>query len=370
MKVMAPPTTPDWSLPDLCVVNFNGRRYLPRTLGRIRELRGQFNEVIIVDDASTDGSALLASELLPEGRVLRLAENRGPSVARNAGFAALRADRVLFMDNDVVLEPDALPRLMEALDQYPAAVIALPRIVSDIDPDRTEYEGGDAHVSGLLILRGAEARGSTAPPRPSHPVGSMSACAFLLDRARWGNAPPFEPLVRMYFEDHEFGLRARILGYELLAVPAAVGRHGLGTPGISIRETGRPTPFRIRQTILNRWLLIAKLYQARTLLAMAPSLVLFEAFQLIGSLALGWGGHWGWAARELLRRLPALRRERIALQKVRKRPDAALLVAGPHPLNPALRHRFVVGTFVRVLDAITDANWRFVGAHPHRHAGL
>jgi GT2 family glycosyltransferase len=161
----------------------------------------------------------------------------------------------------------------------------------------------------------------------------------------------------MYGEDHELGLRARLLGHDVVAVPAAVVRHGPGTPEISIRDTGRFTHRRIRNTILNRWQVLLKFYEVRTLLLLAPYLAAFEAFQLAGCLALGWGPHWRWSVAALLRRLPRLRAQRKQFQGERRRSDREALERGRHPFNPSLRGRAPVKQLLPILDVLGSVNW-------------
>jgi GT2 family glycosyltransferase len=351
------------SRPCVCIANYNGQAYLPRTLGRLLELRDQFDRILLVDDGSTDGSAEVARRILGAEGVLVLPANAGPAGARNAGFAALApCRRVLFVDNDVFLGVDTARRLTEALDSAPRAVLALPRVVSDEDPDNIEFEGGEAHFSGLLTLRGAGERRSERAAGPPVPVGSVVGSCLLIDRERWGNVPPFDPLFRMYFEDLEIGLRARILGHEVLAVPEAECRHGKGTPGMSIRATGRYTVPRVRHSILGRWQVLLKLYQGRTLILLAPFLLAFEAAQLLGCMVLGWGGHWLWSARELLRNAPVILEQRRAVGAARVRPDAAVLDAGPLPLNPALLRRWWVRVGATILDGFANLNWKIAAA--------
>jgi GT2 family glycosyltransferase len=344
--------------PALCVINYNGSRYLPSTLAKVAELRKQFSQVVFVDDASTDDSVELARRLLPDARIVALTENRGPGAARNAGFERVEADRVLFMDNDVELGTDALPTLSRALDANAQAVIAMPRIVSADAPYRIEYEGGDAHFSGLLSLRAAGGDAGVVHAPPSN-VGSLVSCCFLFDRARWRGGPPFDESFGMYLEDHELGVRARMLGFDLLAVPGAVGLHAQGTPGVSIRATGTHTSRRIVGTILHRWYLLLKLYQTRTLVLLSPYLLVFEVFQLAGAVALGWGHPWLSAVGKLLSSLPSVLESRAAFKGLRRRPDKAVLSGGPHPFNPALRERKAVRMTLKALDAFAAMNWAF-----------
>ncbi len=84
-------------------------------------LRGQLDdgvEVILVDDASPDGSAALAQTLLPQARVIREPLNRGVSAARNRLLDAATGEYLWFIDPDDLVEPGVIPRLKALLDEH------------------------------------------------------------------------------------------------------------------------------------------------------------------------------------------------------------------------------------------------------------
>ncbi len=85
-------------------------------------------EVIVADDGSTDGTADAVESARPAVRVLRLAENRGPAAARNAGTAIARGALVMLLDSDDELLPDALAKHVAALDADPDAVLSCSRL--------------------------------------------------------------------------------------------------------------------------------------------------------------------------------------------------------------------------------------------------
>ncbi|MFW6078041.1 MAG: glycosyltransferase [Gemmatimonadota bacterium] len=343
--------------PALCVINYNGARYLPTTLATLRERRDRFGDAVLVDDASTDDSIAVARGVWPDLRIVGRRRNGGPGAARNTGAARLKGPRVLFIDNDVVPESGCVAALEGALDADPRAVIAMPRVVYLAAPDRIQFEGGDAHPSGLQTLRNADRPRTAAGTGPPRSVTSLVSACFLIDRSRWGPHPLFDERLRIYLEDHELGVRASLRGLRLLVVPDAICRHGDGTPGVSIRETGYATPTRIRNTMLNRWQVLLKLYQGRTLLLLAPSILLFEAYQLAGAAVLGWLPHWRGAVVELVRMLPALRRRRREVRRLRRVPDAAVLRAGPHPFSRSLSRRRSVRILRGLLDVVGSGNW-------------
>ena len=71
------------------VCNYNGEAYLPACLDALRALSKRVDEILLVDNASTDGSLALVAEHYPEVRVLSMEGNLGPAAARNAGIRRL-----------------------------------------------------------------------------------------------------------------------------------------------------------------------------------------------------------------------------------------------------------------------------------------
>ena len=99
------------------------------TLGRCLEsLRsaGPIAEILLFDSASTDGCA---DGLPPDVVVEKLATNVGPCVTRNLGLRKAESPRVLFVDDDMILEPGLVERLARALDDNPRAALAGPTVV-------------------------------------------------------------------------------------------------------------------------------------------------------------------------------------------------------------------------------------------------
>lgn len=97
----------------------NGARTLPECLEALRVALPEAAEIVVVDDGSTDETAAVASR---HARVISHGVNRGTSAARNTGWRATSGDRVLFLDCDVVVRPDAVRRLLDALDAHPDAL--------------------------------------------------------------------------------------------------------------------------------------------------------------------------------------------------------------------------------------------------------
>jgi len=345
--------------PSACVVNFDGREYLERSLGALRAVRDEVEEVLLVDNGSRDGSVDFVRERFPEARIVALGENRGPGAARNAGFELSRSDLVLFLDNDVFLTPGCCSTLVRALDTRADAAIVTPRVVRDADRTTIQFDGASSHFLGLMALDHPDELLDDALGGVWEISSLVSAC-MLVDRERWGGDALFDESFFIYLEDHDLGIRTRLRGHRILAVADAVCHHGPGTAGLSLRRTGTRHPTRVFLTIKNRWQILLKNYQVRTLLLLAPVLAFYETFQLAGAVRKGWLRPWlravGWIARHR-RELAASRRE---VQRTRRVPDRDLLGGGALPFAPQLTTGAIDRLALRLLDAVCLGYWRII----------
>ena len=111
------------------IATYNRRAVLLETLGRVRccGLRCDESEILVVDNASTDGTAVAVRERFPEVNLLSQPTNRGPC-AKNAGIAAARGEFVVFLDDDSWPQPGSVGRMLEHFAGDPslgAAVFAV-----------------------------------------------------------------------------------------------------------------------------------------------------------------------------------------------------------------------------------------------------
>jgi GT2 family glycosyltransferase len=345
--------------PSLCVINYNGEAYLRQSLPAAVNQAEHFYEILLVDNGSTDGSVALVEREFPMVRLVPLAENRGACGARNAGFHAAKADLVLFLDNDVVLLEGCVERLIEALSQHPNAVIAAPSVIYANAPDTVQYCGADNHYLGLMIPRQEDVPLAQVD-RSVRPTDSVITACFLVDRARLVDPEPFDELYFIYMDDHDFGIRQRVLGRTILAVPEAHVLHGEGQGGLSIRKLGKYSSMRVHLLIRNRWLFLLKHYSLKTLFLLCPVLLLYECAQFVIVLKKGWITEWARALAWVVTRFPTILAKRRVVQRTRRLPDRAIMADGPVPF----RRELTTGSIERIaktaLDTVVSGYWRRV----------
>jgi hypothetical protein len=197
-------------------------------------------------------------------------------------------------------------------------------------------------------------------PREIVDTQSVVTCSFMVHRGRWGAGPPFDPSFIFNYEDHDFGVRTRIMGHSVLAVPEATVLHGEGTPGLSFRQGRERSPIRVYCLIRNRWRILLQDFQLRSLLLFGPCLIVYECFQLAGVLKKGWLGIWLRAAGWMVANAASVLRRRREVQRTRRRPDRGFLSGGPLPFTPGLASGGLERRARSGLDRFVAGYWRLV----------
>jgi GT2 family glycosyltransferase len=193
------------------VLSWNGRK---DTLACLRSLEGEGVDVIVVDNASTDGTA----EAVTGVELIRNDENLGYAGGMNVGIrAALErgADAVLLLNNDVEVEPGAVAALAAAAG---GAGAVCPVVVFADDPDRVWYAGADFDPG-----RGYQGRHRTTVDGGE--TERICGAAVLIPRETIERIGAFDEALFAYVEDADWSLRARATGLPLRVVPDARVRH-------------------------------------------------------------------------------------------------------------------------------------------------
>lgn len=343
--------------PTLCVINYNGKSVLPMALAAAYPLRDRFAEILVVDNGSTDGSPEAAERDYPGIRMRRLAANLGAGGARNVGLREASTDLILFIDNDVSLTAVCIDKLVDSMRGNPRAGLAAAAVIYAHQRDTMQYDGAECHFLGAQTLLDEDVPVVKVDPRVRR-VGSIVTCCFLADRSRLPRDEFFDEAFFYMFEDHDYGVRVRALGAEVLSVPEAWCYHGKGTEGLSIRQLGEYSSKRVYYLIRNRWLFILKNFSARTLLVLTPLFVFYEAAQLVIVAKKGWFKEWGASVAWIASNFGKVMRERRRIQQRRVVPDRDILVGGSLPFRSELTVSAIERFARNVLDAVVRSYWK------------
>jgi GT2 family glycosyltransferase len=257
-------------LVSVVVVNYNGGDGLERCL---RSLAGQdvepTSEVLVVDNASTDGSRELAEETAAGSesmRVLASPVNRGYSGAVNLALEEARGTYVAVLNMDVTVEPGWLGPLVGFLESNPDSGVVCPLMLLDADPDRINAAGQDIHVTGLGFNRWLGERRERARDDP-FPVSGLQGGAFLIRRELLDRFGGWDDRGFLYAEDVQLSMLVQLIGADIHCIPASTVRH-------DYHLTMHPEKLFLLER--NRgWTVLTDL-RARARFALAPLLALTE----------------------------------------------------------------------------------------------
>jgi GT2 family glycosyltransferase len=215
------------------VITFNSSVYLPRCAEGMAQQTHPLAETLIIDNASSDGSAERARELFAGARVIVNDRNSGFAAAANQAIAATSGELVLFLNPDVFLEPDYVTAIVRALgdngDRFGAAAGKLLRGRGEgIEPTSVvDSKGIRMTRSGRhLDIAAGESDGGGSEAVEVFGVSGAAAIyrrSFLENVAIDGE--PFDSDFFAYREDADIAWRGRLFGWKALYVPSAVAYH-------------------------------------------------------------------------------------------------------------------------------------------------
>jgi GT2 family glycosyltransferase len=321
----------------LAVLTYNGCELLDATLPSVLAQRSDGDLVVLViDNGSTDGTALHVRERWPQVELLELPDNVGVAAALNRGVRASRTELVALLNNDVELDAGWLAPLEVALGAHPEAASASGKLLRYHDRERIDAAGDVLLRSAAGINRGAGELDRGQYDRPEAVFGACAGAA-LYRRCAFDVVGAFDETFFAYLEDVDWSMRAQLAGFSARYEPTAIGFHMGGAT--TRRNRGRYLRLQRR----NQVLLIAKTFPASTLVRHGWRMAIHLSLVLVASARDGDLDQLlaGWAA--ALRMMPgALRRRRAvrATRRVRPRDVEALMIAGP-PAGTGMRRRLL-----------------------------
>ncbi len=340
------------------VVNWNGESYLPACLDALSAL--ELDEILVVDNDSSDGSLELLASRYPEVEVIDARENAGPARARNLGMRAARNRWVLAIDNDVIVCSDLLKRLAAAALERPDAAVIQPRSVFAGDAERVHYDGGGLHYAGLITLRNFYTPLAQAEGEGVVEVDVAISLCLLVDAWALLALGGYDERYFILFEDLDLSHRVRLAGRSILSVEEALVLHDEGTEGISFRRGNQYPRSRVFYHSRNRWTYLLKCNRLWTLFLAAPGILVYEAAWLCFVARQGALGEWWRGKLAALRDLPGTLELRRQTQALRIRGDRGLLRGGPLTLTPGLKQGGGASGAARVLDWVLRGWWGVV----------
>jgi len=250
---------------DLCIVvlNYNGGTLLARAVDAAASHSGLTSAIVVVDNASTDGSFdLLAARVAatelgrggargsepPGGHggrylLLRAGQNRGYAAGNNLGLFGFPARYVVLLNPDAIVEPGTLPTMLRFMDAHPEVGACGPRLSRPDGTAQPFSHGGDptptylwrrsrARRAGRQLHDWAGATGGgvaegrvTGESGAPRPVDWVAGTCLMARAAALGEVGLLDESIFMYFEDNDLCLRLRNRGWGVYFLPEVDVQH-------------------------------------------------------------------------------------------------------------------------------------------------
>jgi hypothetical protein len=297
----------------ILLVSYQSQPDLARLFASLFEATSFGYEVLVVDNCPGDGTAEWIAGQYPQVRVIPCPSNPGYAGGNNLGIEQAKGQWCLILNPDTELHQGALEGLMQAARANPKALIT-PKL---LQPDgRVNAVGLEMHYTGIVSCRGLGQ--SPAGLMGTVPAALVSGAAFIAPTEALQKLGGFDPDYRLYHEEVDLSLRARLAGYEVWCAQDVTITH-------HYRLNMSPRKFAWLER--NRLLTLLKVLEPRTLRRMTPALVLTElatwAFALLKGPAYLQarleGYRWLWHNRH------SIRVKHQAIQAGRVIPDEFLL---------------------------------------------
>jgi hypothetical protein len=241
------------------VVNWNTRDLLGQCLESVyRTIRGLPFEVLVVDNASADGSAAMVRDRYPGARVIQNAENRGFAAANNQALRIMTGRYALLLNSDAVLTDGAAAALHRFMEDHPAAAMAGGQL---LNADGSKQNAIAAFPTLITLVTNAPLMEWLFPRRyPSkryphrEPVeidSAVGAC-LMVRKAAIDAVGMFDERYFFFFEETDWAYRMRRAGWKVYHVPEARIFHYQGQSiGRNVRS--RIAFYRSRYQFFEKW---------------------------------------------------------------------------------------------------------------------
>jgi len=237
----------------IIVVNFNGKELLKPCLKSLLTTNYPNFEIIVVDNASTDGSVESIKKLFGSCPYVKIVENRenlGHAEGCNVGARVAKGRYLVFLDSDTELKAeDWLWELVRVIESDESIGLAQAKVVLAKDKRRLDY-----------VCTAIDALGTWAATyglkedelKKNFEILAASSGCCIVGREVFNEVGGFDPDYFIYDDDTDLSLRSRLLGYKILLVPSAVIVHrGSVLRGINQRTVYHSAKNRMRTMLKN-----------------------------------------------------------------------------------------------------------------------
>lgn len=214
----------------IIIPHWNGKQFLQPCLDALRKQSYSPIEVIIADNASSDGSQEYIKTNYPEVKLIELPENRGFTGACNAGMEAAKGEFIALLNNDTEVDPKWVEAVVDAFQRHPEAGMVASKMLLFTERDRIHTTGDLFSTNGRPFNRGVWQKDEGQFDKEAYVFsacgGSSAYRRTLLDEIGLLDDDFFFSL-----EDVDLGWRSQLANWRSLYTPNAIVYHHLSATG-------------------------------------------------------------------------------------------------------------------------------------------
>ncbi|NLG05298.1 MAG: glycosyltransferase family 2 protein [Clostridia bacterium] len=266
----------------IVIPNYNGMPFIEKCLQSLQKQTFKEFNIVIVDNASDDGSREFIEQNYPQIKMICLDQNYGFSRAVNEGIRITDTEYIILLNNDTEAEEAFVENLYRTISKDSTLFSVAAKMLQLSKPDKIDGAGDLYCALGWAFALG-KGRNKKHYNKEAY-VFSACAGAAIYRRKIFEEIGYFDEFHFAYLEDVDVGYRAKIMGYRNKYTPNAVVYHvGSGFSG------SRYNPFKIRLAARNSWYVIYKNMPFFQLLLNLPFLLLGFGIKAIFFIAKGYG---------------------------------------------------------------------------------
>ncbi len=263
-------------LASIVLLSYNSRDDLAECIPSLIKQTYTNHEIIIVDNASTDGSAEFIKKNYPSIRLIETGKNLGYPAGNNVGFAHAKGEYIVVVNPDTVADRKWLEELIKPLESNPEIALTTSKILMYYHKDHINTCANTTHYTGLDFCRGLNESADNYATQQT--VGAISGCSFAIRRDMLDYIEGFDPDFFLYMEDADLSWRARLAGGKIVYTPRSIICHKFK---LSI------APWKHFYLERNRYLTLIKNLSTKTLILLLPGLLLSEIITMSHAILNG-----------------------------------------------------------------------------------
>ena len=214
----------------IVIPNYNGKHFMEPCLNSLFNQTCKDFHILVVDNASSDGSIEYMEQNYPDIELIKLQKNYGFSKAVNIGIQHSETPYVILLNNDTTVDKHYVEEMIKAIEKNPKIFSVSSKMIQMYHPELIDSAGDLYTLLGWGVCRGC-GRPVTNYTEYSE-VFTACAGAAIYRRSIFDKIGYFDENHFAYLEDIDIGYRARIFGYYNMYCPTALVYHvGSGTSG-------------------------------------------------------------------------------------------------------------------------------------------